>query len=131
MTEKRPRDFNLREAKQMLQDGALLLDIRSTPEYCEGHLCGAVQIPTPVPPFSKAQHTKMIDRLFRHVRFLPKNYPIVVYCKKGLRASMARSFLERVGFTNVVVLGGVSEQPMKSLFDKSRKDTFLRICKCV
>ena len=43
------RDFNLSVAKQLIEDGGTLIDVRTWSEFCSGHICGAHIVPTPLP----------------------------------------------------------------------------------
>jgi len=86
------------EAKQLVNEGALLVDVRSHEEYNEGHLPGAVLIPV-----GKIEDS--IDQLGS------KERPIVVYCHTGVRAAMASRKLKKAGFRQVHNLGGMSRWP--------------------
>jgi rhodanese-related sulfurtransferase len=69
--------------------GALIVDVRSPGEYQTGHFPGAVNIPVD----EIGQRTSELGEKDRH---------IVVYCRAGRRAALAKEQLEKVGFTNVV-----------------------------
>ncbi|MFO0597428.1 MAG: rhodanese-like domain-containing protein [Myxococcaceae bacterium] len=75
---------------------AVLLDVRSTGEFAEGHLDGAINVP--------------VGELEGKLGTLPfgKDQPVVVYCHSGLRASRAMSVLKGAGFTKVESLGAMS-----------------------
>lgn len=64
-------------------ENAVLLDVRSTEEYHEGHLEGSLNIP--------------INRL--PTISLPKETPIFVYCLSGARSKRAADFLNKIGYT--------------------------------
>ena len=74
--------------------GALLLDVRGTDEYAEGHIPGAVNIPLQVLPTKKG---------------LPQDLdtPIFAYCRSGGRSRRAAAFLEKIGYRNVKNIGGI------------------------
>jgi rhodanese-related sulfurtransferase len=72
----------------------LILDVRSTREFDDGHVPGAVHI-----PFWQVGRRW---QAFASARELP----VVVYCGHGPRAYMAGSALRRRGFTNVIYLAG-------------------------
>ena len=61
-------------------ENAVLLDVRSTEEYHEGHLEGSLNIP--------------INRL--PTISLPKETPIFVYCLSGARSKRAADFLNKI-----------------------------------
>ena len=74
--------------------GAVLLDVRTPQEYAEHHIDGSINIPLQVLGTSLAQ--------------LPdKNAVIFVHCLSGGRSSVAVSFLQRSGYTNVTNIGGI------------------------
>ena len=86
---------------------ALLLDIRSSKEYREGHIPGAINIPTDTPPLTPNKIRKLEDNLRNVISGLNKNHPIVLYCKRGIRSSLAYQILKKYKMTNVTNLGGI------------------------
>lgn len=72
-------------------ENAVLLDVRSTEEYHEGHLEGSLNIP--------------INRL--PTISLPKETPIFVYCLSGARSKRAADFLNIIGYT-ATNIGGIA-----------------------
>ena len=83
------KEISYRELNNMvIKDGALLVDVRSTQEYNEGHLEGAINIP--------------VYDLENKIYMLPnKNEEIVVYCASGHRSRQAKEILENYGYGNV------------------------------
>lgn len=85
-------------AKQMIKDGALVIDVRSQEEWNEGHLPMAKLLP--------------VDQLPNRIKDVEqwtggdKTKPIVVHCRSGARSSRAQTMLKNAGFTNVVNGGG-------------------------
>ena len=74
--------------------GAVLLDVRTPMEYAERHIEGSTNIPLQV--------------LGNSMDKLPdKNAVIFVHCLSGGRSSVAVSFLQRSGYTNVTNIGGI------------------------
>jgi phage shock protein E len=71
--------------RDVLEDGALLLDVRSVFEYHAGHAPGAVNLPL----------DELEDRL---PELGPPGRPIVVYCASGARSREAASTLRAQGF---------------------------------
>lgn len=86
------------KVKGMIENGALIVDVRSVAEYQSGHYPGAINIPVD-------QVQKRVDE------FGGKENPIIVYCASGGRSGSAKSFLESIGFTNVTNAGGLSNMP--------------------
>ena len=68
--------------------GALVVDVRETSEYEEGHIPGAVNIPL-------RTVTQNLDKI-------PTDRPVYIYCKSGFRAAQALSALGLVGYNNVL-----------------------------
>ncbi|MDN3648583.1 rhodanese-like domain-containing protein [Reinekea marina] len=74
-----------------------LIDVRSPAEYQQGHAQGAINVP--------------VDQLaiqLSNGMNLEKTESITVYCLSGGRAGVAKTLLERAGFSNVTNAGGVS-----------------------
>lgn len=83
------------DARKLVADGALLLDVRSPAEFASGHLDGARNIP--------------VDQLaVRATELGDKARPVVVYCRSGARSAMAASTLKRMGWQKVADLGAMS-----------------------
>jgi len=76
-------------AWQLIDNGALLLDVRSPGEYAAGHLPGAVNV-----PFNEVERHK--EKLGGDT-----DREIVVYCAVGARASAAQRTLARMGYKRV------------------------------
>lgn len=84
------------EAKALVKQGALLLDVRTPGEFAAGHVEGAVNLP--------------VQELEQRLADVPakKDQPIVVYCASGRRSAAAKRVLEKAGFSKVSDLGGMS-----------------------
>ena len=80
-------------ARQLVAEGASLLDVRTPDEFRQDALPGALNIPVQI----------LGDRFGE----LPRDKPVVVYCASGMRSASAAQFLERCGFTQVYDLGGI------------------------
>jgi len=65
----------------------VLLDVRTTTEYSEGHIKDAVNIP--------------VDTLETRLDELSQDDEILVYCRTGNRSSTAVNILEENGFTKL------------------------------
>ena len=70
--------------------GAMLLDVRETYEYAEGHIPGAINVPLGT---------------VGKVRY-PVSTPLFVYCLSGARSAQARRILQQMGY-EVTDLGGI------------------------
>jgi rhodanese-related sulfurtransferase len=87
------RDVSAREAKAMVDAGAIVIDVREKSVAATAHLPGALLIPLEV------LHAKL-SRLEAY-----KAYPVVVYCGNGSsRGPEASALLGRAGFSKVVNL---------------------------
>ncbi|MGG3672631.1 MBL fold metallo-hydrolase [Bacillus nitratireducens] len=69
-----------------------VLDVRSKKEWEEGHLHDAIHI--------------TLGNLFEKLDDVPKDCPIVLQCRTGLRSAIAASILQRAGIKEVVNLKG-------------------------
>ncbi len=81
--------------RKAVNDGGLLLDVRTPGEYNGGHLDGALNIPVG-------------DLQGRLQELGPKERAIVVYCASGGRSGRATKFLRANGFNEVHDLGSLS-----------------------
>lgn len=86
------------DPKQLIADGALVLDVRQQDEWDAGHLPQAKHLPL-------GEVTARVDDVEHWAG--GKDKPIVVHCKMGGRAGRARTALLAAGFTNVVNGGGL------------------------
>lgn len=87
--------------KWVKHEDALLLDVRTWPEYSMYRLPGAKNIWVGELP----------KRLYEVTQALGgrKDKPIVVYCTKGVRAGEAKKILQDAGFSRITNLGGISD----------------------
>lgn len=72
---------------QLIKDGAVIVDVRSTGEYAGGHIKGSMNIP--------------LDQLSGKLNKLNKNKPIITCCASGMRSASAKGMLKSKGFTEV------------------------------
>ncbi len=82
------------EARELVANGAQLVDVRTPGEYGSAHIDGAVNIPV-----------QDLDSRFAE---LSQNTPVVVYCRSGNRSATAASMLRANGFEEVHDLGAMS-----------------------
>lgn len=74
-----------------------IIDVRSPAEYQQGHATGAVNIPV----------DQLAIQLSNGVEW-KKTEEITVYCLSGGRAGVAKTLLERAGYSNVTNAGGLN-----------------------
>jgi rhodanese-related sulfurtransferase len=73
---------------QLVQDGAIILDVRTSGEFSTGHIKGSINIP--------------VDALSKNLAKLKvKNKPIITCCASGMRSASAKGILTSNGFINV------------------------------
>jgi phage shock protein E len=76
-----------REGWKLLEEGALLIDVRSAGEFAGGSIEGALNIP----------HSET-DRLLEAIG-ADKNRPVVMFCGSGRRVDRAIGQLEALGYS--------------------------------
>jgi rhodanese-related sulfurtransferase len=99
-----PKRVLPKEAAALLDEGWVYLDVRSIPEFEQGHPAGASNV-----PLLHAQNGRMAPNPdFQRVvaANFPKDAKIVVGCKMGGRSLQAATLLESAGYTNVVDMRG-------------------------
>jgi phage shock protein E len=81
-----------KQARQLVEEGARLVDVRTPTEYEAKHLPSAINLP--------------VQQLAERIKELePKDKAIVLYCRSGNRSGTAQSMLKKSGFTKVYDLG--------------------------
>lgn len=86
------------EAKEMIiNEGAILIDVRTEQEYNEGHIGGAVLLT--LDTINEKTAEEVIEG---------KNNTVILYCRSGNRSSQAMTLLNNLGYTNVYDLGAMS-----------------------
>jgi rhodanese-related sulfurtransferase len=92
------------EAAALVEQGWRYLDVRSIPEFEEGHPPGAANV-----PLLHAQGGRMVANP-DFQRVVEDNYPkdaqLVVGCRSGGRSAQAAAVLEAAGYTQVVDMRG-------------------------
>jgi phage shock protein E len=83
-------------AKKLLQEGAVVVDVREPNEFASGHVAGAVNIPL----------GSLRESLPR--RFADKNRVLLLHCLSGTRSGIARKQLLALGYANAFNLGSYS-----------------------
>jgi len=89
-------EVDINQAKNLLEAGALVLDVREPNEYATGYIVNAVNVPRGVLEFKINQHIDDSD----------KSVSIIVYCKTGGRGALAVNTLKLMGYEQVVSLQG-------------------------
>jgi len=76
------------DLKNVISEGAFLVDVRTPMEFAEGHVKGSVNIP--------------LNNVASQLAKFKNKKNIVVFCRSGGRSSQAKGILEQNGFTNVI-----------------------------
>lgn len=87
--------WNARKVKAMLpslmQNGAVLVDVRSAAEFAGGNAPGSVNIP--------------LGELGSRLHEIPSSAPVVLCCASGTRSGMAKRMLKKNGYQQVFNIG--------------------------
>lgn len=99
--EKNYRQITMEEAITMMAEetGYIILDVRTAQEYSEKHIPGAINIP------NETIGTEDIPEL------PDKEQLILVYCRSGNRSKQASEKLVKLGYTNIIEIGGINSWP--------------------
>jgi phage shock protein E len=73
--------------KEVILNGAVILDVRTKSEYQSGHIRKSINIP--------------VDNLTQNLKKLNKNSAIITCCASGARSASARKILKSNGFEQV------------------------------
>src|ERR1039457_2707669 len=81
-----------------IKAGAMVVDVRTPAEFASGAYQGAINIP--------------LDQVEKRLAdFGDRKRPIVLYCRSGHRAGLAKAILESNGFSDVTNGGGLTDMP--------------------
>jgi len=75
----------------LIENGAVIIDVRTPGEYAGGHLSHSINIP--------------LDKLEGSIKKIKAKGPVIVCCASGMRSGSARSILMRNGFSEVYNAG--------------------------
>ncbi len=78
--------------KELINQGAIIADVRTKPEFKQGHIKKSINIP--------------LDNLHNELEKLDKNKVVITCCASGIRSWFAKSRLKSNGFTEVYNGGG-------------------------
>ena len=91
------------EISQIIQDKKItIIDVRTKEEYESGHIKGAINIP---------------DTEIENEVNYDKDKAIAVYCRTGVRSSEAAKTLEKMGYTKIYDLGGITNMNVELTTD--------------
>ena len=81
--------------QKILNEGGQLIDVRSTFEFSQGALSGAINM-----PIDSFQYLK--DNI-------DSSKPVLLYCRTGARSGMVKNYLDQLGFDQVHNIGGIRQ----------------------
>lgn len=76
----------------LIQNGARIVDVRTEPEFKQGHIKGSINIP--------------LNSLAQQAHRINKQKPVITCCASGMRSAQARNQLLSMGFDEVHNGGG-------------------------
>jgi len=85
------RNLNAEQFKKESK-GQRMIDVREVHEFKQGHIPGAINIP--------------LSQLRTRLSEIPKNRPVFLYCRSGMRSRQAGKILSRHGYRNMAHLNG-------------------------
>ena len=88
------REVSREEAKEMVEAGAQLFDVRADHEWEAGRIPGAAHLP--------------LAELAARVGEIDKDRPVVLYCRGGNRSSMATAALAEAGYDAAKLTEGIT-----------------------
>lgn len=92
---RRPSAVGAEEAKRLIADGALVVDVRRAQDWRRNHIPGAIHIPL-------AEIESRADEL-------PDDRMLITFCTGGLLSSGAANLLTELGFDAVNMARGLIE----------------------
>ncbi len=79
--------------KELVKQGAIIVDVRTKGEYSSGAIKGSINIP--------------LDQLSSNLgKLKDKNTPVITCCASGMRSASAKSILKSNGYSQVYNGGG-------------------------
>lgn len=88
-------EISCEQLQQFINKGAQLIDVRSTIEFNNGALNGAVNLP--------------INTIQNNIEAIDQTKPVLLYCRSGQRSGMVQQFLISLGFQDVYNIGSYSK----------------------
>lgn len=89
------KDVTPTQAWQMIEQQALVIDVRTAEEFAAGHIEGAINIP----------FESIVEGVAK--LGLKNDDSIVLYCRSGRRSGIADEALTQAGFSHTANAGGV------------------------
>jgi len=90
---RRARQISSADARELLKNGAIVIDVRSLAEFKSGHLPRALNV-----PFDAIE--TLLPRSVKH-----KNQVLLLHCQSGIRSGTATKKLKALGYAKAFNLG--------------------------
>jgi len=90
----RIREVTPTQAHEEQSQGAVLIDVRESEEFAQGHAKGAIHL-------SKGLIELRIEQAVPET-----TTPIICYCGGGMRSALSADSLQRMGYSNVASMSG-------------------------
>ncbi|QYJ73979.1 rhodanese-like domain-containing protein [Shewanella sp. FJAT-52076] len=103
------QDKDAATAWKLIEQGAMLVDVRTPEEYAAGHIEGAINIP----------YEEVAAEFAK--RAIDKDTSVVLYCRSGRRSGVANDALNAAGFTQVYNGGGYENLAQSGKSEQSQK----------
>src|ERR1043166_6804806 len=94
------------QAHELLGQGYRYIDVRTEPEFANGHPSEAVNIPVVVPDPATRQMTVNPDFLRVVEAHFPKDAKLIVGCQAGGRSQRAAEMMAQAGYAHVANMQG-------------------------
>lgn len=78
--------------KELVKNGAQIIDVRTSGEFASGHVKGSINIP--------------LNVISSNAKKIKKDAPIITCCASGMRSASAKSILKSMGYAEVHNGGG-------------------------
>jgi len=88
------KQISPQNAKALVDNGAVIVDVRQSGEFGSGHIKKAINIP--------------LNNISNIVKRVPKDQDVIVYCQSGARSSSASKQLKAMGYSKVHDLGSIN-----------------------
>lgn len=86
------KQVHVSEVRGLVEQGAVIIDVREKNEFANGHLVNAMNIP--------------LSELRERMEEIPTDVPVYVHCRSSQRSYNAVMALQNSGFNNVVNISG-------------------------
>ena len=103
------RQITAEEAAAMMEEESsyIILDVRTSQEYSEKHIAGAINVPNETIGSEEIPELPDKDQL------------VLVYCRSGNRSKQTAEKLVKLGYTNIVEFGGINDWTGETVSDTS------------